>query len=60
MWNRKLNQWAIVTYDQMKGFISSARHRGIKTFESDGNRYYELEWKWFTDHPTTRIGHATP
>lgn len=59
LWNRKLQKWALVHHGQMITVVARARKKGIKAFENDGNRYYEIEWEDI-EYYAYLLGHATP
>lgn len=58
LWNRKLQRWALVFHAAMITLVGRARREGIKAFEVDGNRYFEIKWDDITE-AASLIGHAT-
>lgn len=43
VWNSYTEQYAILSYEQMKGLIGKGRRRGVESF-NDGNEYVPILW----------------
>lgn len=50
VWNSHKKTWLILTWPQLGILIRrSSKTFGIKSFENDGNEYYELPWEWLLE-----------
>ena len=48
IWNSYTEQYALLSYEQMKQLVSKGRRKGAEAF-NDGNEYYPILWQWIED-----------
>jgi len=48
IWNSDTEEYAILSYEQMKSLVVRGRKKGVEAF-NDGNQYYPIQWEWVVE-----------
>ena len=50
LWNSHLGEGVWLDMEQMGDLVERSKaERGVKSFENDGNEYWELPWAWIRE-----------